>query len=237
MVQDKTPVTAVQESLLMLPRGAPSDFIAMKDAPSGEVIAIGDADWIALWREHRQHLPNYDSDEAEDVLIPLSYPPIRMFGWKCYEFHKVGEQDDRLNVAVETLVVQESGWPVTTMRVRILRSWAGGWDLKPVAGPPRVSWQSGLRICGQLWSTTSAKFDTLALPVMPVWPGFALSWAFGSGIVAVFVYGTHPFRVLRWKAAGRCQSCGYDVQALGQCPECGKSNTKASGRGRSTGIT
>jgi hypothetical protein len=65
------------------------------------------------------------------------------------------------------------------------------------------------------------------LPVMPLWPGFALDSALYAGAWWLLIFAPLPlyragrrrFRVSR----GMCGSCGYDLKGLasGACPECG----------------
>ena len=64
------------------------------------------------------------------------------------------------------------------------------------------------------------------LPVVPLWPGFAVNTLFYAIILWLLIPG--PFvlrRVIRLKR-GRCPKCGYDLRgqlpgAGSGCPECG----------------
>ncbi|MDY7109169.1 MAG: hypothetical protein SYC29_11095 [Planctomycetota bacterium] len=69
-----------------------------------------------------------------------------------------------------------------------------------------------------------------ALPVRPIWPGFAINTLFYAIVLWLLIPG--PFvlrRVIRIKR-GRCPKCGYDLRhALsGGCPECGWKREGAS---------
>lgn len=69
-----------------------------------------------------------------------------------------------------------------------------------------------------------------SLPLMPLWPGFAINTLFYSACVATlwlaFATTRHAVnRKRRRRARGLCESCGYDITGLTQCPECGRPAT------------
>jgi hypothetical protein len=62
-----------------------------------------------------------------------------------------------------------------------------------------------------------------ALPIMPIWYAVAANTAFYMVAWWGSVNGIAPvWRKFRGKLPG-CQGCGYDVQSLPICPECGMS--------------
>jgi len=54
---------------------------------------------------------------------------------------------------------------------------------------------------------------------MGIWGGLlVMFWAFGPGIILLFMYET------RRRLSGHCQECGYNLigNVSGRCPECGE---------------
>jgi hypothetical protein len=59
------------------------------------------------------------------------------------------------------------------------------------------------------------------VPVVPLWPGFALDTAFYGAIVLLLWSAPGVLRRRTRKRRGRCPACGYDLRGLARCPECG----------------
>ncbi len=111
----------------------------------------------------------------------------------------------------EYLILDARGWPVSCLyseanwtKRTIVRGW-----------PLAASRQSGNR-----WGSAN-----LAIPLHPIWPGFAINTIFYAAIMWLVTLG--PFamrRVIRHKR-GLCIKCGYDLRGSstgeGCCPECG----------------
>ncbi len=60
-----------------------------------------------------------------------------------------------------------------------------------------------------------------AIPLWPLWPGFAVNTALYAALAWAAWRGTGIVRSRRWSAHGRCAGCGYEVGMLERCPECG----------------
>jgi hypothetical protein len=70
----------------------------------------------------------------------------------------------------------------------------------------------------------SARDD--ALPILPLWPGFAVDTAVFGGLWTVLLFAPGAARRAIRRRRGRCATCGYDLRSLSQmsaCPECGGS--------------
>lgn len=62
------------------------------------------------------------------------------------------------------------------------------------------------------------------LPLRPIWTGFAANIAFYAVLLAAPMW-IHLLSRRWWRArAGLCVGCGYDVEALPVCPECGRAS-------------
>lgn len=60
-----------------------------------------------------------------------------------------------------------------------------------------------------------------SLPLMPNWGGLVLNVLVYSGCCGVFVVLPIVIRRMRRDREGLCVGCGYAVEGLGVCPECG----------------
>lgn len=127
-----------------------------------------------------------------------------------------------LDSNVESSSIDEaSGFPYLAMASRGLVRFAGD--------PPRVlqSEVHGL----ELSPFGPYGGDGQALPLRPLWPGFALNtlcYALLSVLLwLLLVQGSHRFRRLLRRRRGLCINCGYDLRGAsgggGLCPECGAS--------------
>ena len=106
------------------------------------------------------------------------------------------------------------GWPINTMLS------LGPDDRRPEHRNKVVQlYRSGIVISG---SGTNA---LRALPLRPRWRAFGMS-AFGWGLVFFIVWQfyrmTGVYRRRRWGRLGACLGCGYAIEDLGVCPECGR---------------
>lgn len=106
------------------------------------------------------------------------------------------------------------GLPVEAMRRVIKIEQGKEWQAPPRVphdlGTWRYRWRNGLEI------------GSTQLPLMPMWPGFAIFATFWSGLIWGSRHGFSAINVYRRRRAGNCISCGYPTTNLAICPECGK---------------
>ena len=64
---------------------------------------------------------------------------------------------------------------------------------------------------------------TRALPLLPIWPGFAVNTIFYAAILWPLICGPFVLRRLIRRKRGLCVACGYDLRHADHnaCPECG----------------
>jgi hypothetical protein len=126
---------------------------------------------------------------------------------------RLGMMTDRQNRTIERV---EVGWPWGTMEwigTMDLRHRKDGWTWRDGLEPPR-------------WGGAITQGASRRLPLVALWPGFAYS-ALTIGAV-LFVVQLVPRGVRRGlrRRRGRCVACGYELQGLVKCPECGRSVVK-----------
>ena len=117
--------------------------------------------------------------------------------------------------------VEGSRWPAVAMRTRF-EEWPS------VAG--LLGRQSFRQVTeGILLTPTAAVrrgcmlYRAKALPLRPLWPGFAINTAFYAAIVWLLPLGTFTARRMIRHKRGRCIKCGYDLRGTTHiiCSECG----------------
>jgi hypothetical protein len=116
----------------------------------------------------------------------------------------------------------QRGWPVVALESRAY--------LGP-GGTQRWKWMRGISIPG--WTTGKPPswirprppehFGSPFLPVVPVWPGFALDTAFYGAIAFALWSAPGLIRRRLRRARGHCPACGYNLEGAptATCPECG----------------
>ncbi len=121
------------------------------------------------------------------------------------------------------------GWPCRALfrsRLTILRP--GIQIVPPNQVPWRPeSWREG--ILAPSWLRLTAASSPVVLPVVPIWPGFAINTVFYAGILWLLFAGPFALRRRSRRRRGLCVKCGYDLRGAGStggpdsvtCPECG----------------
>lgn len=135
-----------------------------------------------------------------------------------------------LDRPVERWSAQRAGWPMHAMMTEQYAI-SPRPPIERVQDMPLISLRHGLR--GGLILHHQPQHPMLhplghhSIPLMPLWPGFATNTAFYAACIAtlwltisggVHLLGTKKRRRKR----GLCESCGYDIQDLTTCPECGR---------------
>lgn len=170
--------------------------------------------------------------DARDLNWSLAVRCLDFYpGWfAASSFRRSRDQSlHALHRPVERWSAQRCGWPMHAM---MTEQYAIGPrpPIERVQDMPLISLRHGLR--GGLILHHQPQHPMLhplghhSLPLMPLWPGFAINAAFYAACLAalwltigggVHLLGTKKRRRKR----GLCESCGYDIQDLTTCPECG----------------
>jgi hypothetical protein len=123
-----------------------------------------------------------------------------------------GLEYDGSHLVVFSLSEIEAGWPVRALRERTWFSMEA--DFSSREFPERTD--------GWKVHAVGESGRPVTLPLIPVWPGFALNVLVLSAIIASAWY--IPVACVRaWRRArGLCVGCAYDMKASANiCPECG----------------
>ena len=85
-----------------------------------------------------------------------------------------------------------------------------------------------LVITGGWWIGESSLYERLSmiyskrLPLIPIWPGFAVNTIFYGAIIWLLIPGPFALRRLIRRRRGLCPACGYPVGESDVCSECGR---------------
>ncbi|MGH7130850.1 MAG: hypothetical protein ACREJO_02765, partial [Phycisphaerales bacterium] len=114
-----------------------------------------------------------------------------------------------------------TGWPLIAMRARLHDAF---WMAPPpLAGPPYQA-MDGIQVSTH-WVINggSRAGQARALPLTPLWSGFAVNTVVYAVLWSVALVGFAAWRRSRRKRKGACEKCGYDLSGQTQsgCPECG----------------
>src|SRR5262245_11512691 len=101
-----------------------------------------------------------------------------------------------------------TGWPLRSMECSIVGS---GGESHPIQHGLQTRWQINSNILVQR-----------ALPLCPLWPGFAINTVFYA--LVLWLLFAAPFQLRRWRRIkhGLCPACAYPIGTSEKCTECGK---------------
>ncbi len=110
----------------------------------------------------------------------------------------------------EKHLVEGRGWP-------LLALWC---ELRLTSGPPELSYS----VAGAIetpWEWKS-NLRPRALPLRPIWPGFAANTLFYATILWLLTCGPFALRRFLRLRRGLCPKCAYPMGESGVCTECGR---------------
>lgn len=180
-------------------------------------IALIDPD--VAWRRHRRVEPGMLATPDPYYTMPIGYFTKNRLGWAPGEsfalvIHHDQAGKEQLQMSPESLVLFNAGLPWRSMQTGTHHIT----DSPQRTTTPAVSFTGGLT----LWTNGGqGPLDRFALPLFPLWPGFALNTLFFAAVLALLWYMPPGIRHVRRKRSGRCVKCGYDITGLTTCAECG----------------
>ncbi len=109
-----------------------------------------------------------------------------------------------------------NGWPFVALRYRMLLTEDDFMNLMP----PVLN--NGLKLSRSEEPITSSFLTGRALPLRPLWPGFAINTLFYAVIIWLLTFGPLTLRRLIRHKRGLCTKCAYDLRHADHrvCPEC-----------------
>lgn len=128
----------------------------------------------------------------------------------------------------------EVGWPLAVLTCSLHPKPAPPTYVPPIVIGPSMGRPVDYAVRGgvPLGPQPLRRAHRLALPLTPVWPGFAISVLIWGSVGWLLTWGIRDLR--RWSRhrAGRCLACGYSRTGLppdSRCPECGSAVDAVSG--------
>jgi hypothetical protein len=126
-----------------------------------------------------------------------------------------------------------TGWPALALACHYEASWSP-MKFNPSTGGTRAASdeggvRDGIEVRGPTISRSAGDRASIALPLRPIWPGFAINTVFYAAIlwglfVLLFTVPLALRRRLRSRR-GLCSKCGYPVGTSERCSECGAAVT------------
>lgn len=148
---------------------------------------------------------------GEEDLFPITRAPRWSEVASCRSYND-GRYPFEVNVRLEV----GSGWPMLSMRTCYAVDPTNGTSLFEPRG---MAIPVSDHLTVPQWHLARER----ALPLMPIWIGFALDTAAFGVIWLLPIVGLASLRARRRIRRGRCEKCGYDLRQdpAGGCPECG----------------
>ena len=181
----------------------------------GAVLNVAVAWGCALW---------VPTGERQEIWIDYEFDPIFqiMVIPQDYDYLRIQRASGFGIVKTEVLAAFFGGgipvlWALPT-------HYAAGWPLCCLHGArlPRDQFVSAMAAPEWLHPRRDF-FDARALPLRPIWPGFAINTIFYATILWLLIPGPFVLRRYIRRKRGLCVACGYDLRHAEHdaCPECG----------------
>lgn len=118
---------------------------------------------------------------------------------------------------IERVVDDARGWPMVSLRTTYI---AHTDSIDSVVWTSE--WIGGIALPPQLPANSLNVWEVRALPLIPIWPNFAINTIIYAGILWLIVAA--PGKVRRWRRIkrGLCSRCAYPVGQSQVCTECGR---------------
>ncbi len=181
---------------------------------------------LVAWRCHRFAWMDGKRTKIENptwpTRVPRTWPEVPRWGERTENgsiaFSRyVKHWPETRGVVEHAMIVYESGWPRRAM-IRYLPVVGGAWPPKvPDIGMLQLGVPTPFTL--QWRNLPNANY----LPILPLWPGFAINTIFYGTFAFAALAGTSALRRRRRFNRGLCVQCAYPRTGGDLCPECGHS--------------
>lgn len=109
----------------------------------------------------------------------------------------------------------------------LMRETAAGWPMLSMSGERIAIWEEMISTHGRnnwLLEIAPGRTDPMnptALPLRPMWPGFALNTLLFAALLWALAIGPRTIRARMRRRKGLCPACGYPTGESDICTECG----------------
>ncbi len=141
-------------------------------------------------------------------------------GWAIGRWHQVTFTTHRYDPKMRTVNVWRAGWPCLCLE---------GAHVQEISTEPRATKEWTVGVIHVPWNRDPFPFQHLYLPLLPLWPGFALNTLFYAALAWGLWQLPLAIRRRRRSGKGLCVRCGYDLKGIAAesaCPECGANATQ-----------
>lgn len=105
---------------------------------------------------------------------------------------------------------------------------------RPTPPPPAPTPAASTPFAATLAPAPKPAKPEASLPMLPLWPGFAVNTIFYAAIAWSVWWMPRALRRRRWRKREQCVRCGYELKGLAAgiaCPECGLTKENGAGGG------
>jgi|GEM_PF-2374877 len=201
-----------QKDLPINPSGAPSYLGELTPPFESAYLTTPFGKSIRSW--YYKHLPDFGTDHIEYIYSEPDAPSR----WSPMSTEDTPEW--------MTIVRHRFGWPMRAMFWDSVGWSPGGGREYVLPFAKKINSRAGLNdgfATPRWWPTSDQNYR---MPIKILWGGFLVNVMLFAAlwIVPGFVWRTG--RTQRRRRRGLCVECGYAVEDLGACPECGSANSR-----------
>jgi len=113
------------------------------------------------------------------------------------------------------------GWPCRTLWCQFGSAPSGYRGLSDLNDANRAAVTGGIELQQRTRRLFGPQIYKVALPLRPIWPGFAINTLFYAAVLWVLFAGPFALRRMIRRRRGQCQRCAYPIGTNERCTECG----------------
>ena len=138
-----------------------------------------------------------------------------------FEERAEGENGSDVYPFLYVWMQSRSGWPMRSLRQQVIsKHWMEN-DKPSSSSRDEGSYQIPTWCRPTMSMFRGDDVISWDVPLIPLWPGFAVNTALYAALAAVPLLGLPIARRRRRRRIGKCVECGYELAAAAICAECG----------------